>query len=584
MSLQHPEFDRFKRANAEARHQDALRSLDALLAEHPQSMALHWHRAHVLIRLERIAEARTAVEEVLRRRPDYVPALIKRVELDVADDGGEDDATLGDAERERRQRLIEAEEVARARRHQQWLREALRIDPDAVGAMCLLASLLQRQIDADPQAPAVLQEAQRLLARAIELAPDRIDLREQRGNDLRLRAMQVPEQGDVTADGDTIIVTFAGMRYARGLLERALADFQHCVDRGGELRHGTRVASLLHDLGRFDEALGAYDQVLAKLPVADPRREFIVDMRARSENKGAGERDQMARLLESAVAEMGPDRNQSDDMAAQALLSAANAVRGGKSLGAALEQRLSDDPEMLMANNIAIQILNVANEPAPELIAADPASFPGFQRRFNQRQHQALLQLGLRAVGDAEAKGITRMLGQRVLIGFFADESGETGVATFTMKPRWPGIIGFLLMLLTGKWKAVEMIECVSQFDDGAHLSTQYESISAFQYAAPVHIEKLPRRASLTELVTRHSGRVAEHRRAHPGAQPMQAQDLAGMERRWIEGQQAKKAYRALIGYITDAELKALLGPHYNRFARKVRERVESLAEDLQHT
>jgi tetratricopeptide (TPR) repeat protein len=589
MSLQHPEFDRFKQAYADTRLDDALHSLNVLIELHPQSMALHWHRANVLEKLERYPEARTAVDEVLRRRADFVPALIKRVELDFdesGDDGDEDD--LPDDERERREHEASAREEARAQQHEAQLRAVLDMDGNAVDALRLLSGVLRRH-DRDSVAGQQSEvEADGLLDRAIALAPERIDLLEERANGARMRALLPYGQDDDASHADDrhdddpdLIVTFSGMRYSRRLLERALADFQACYRLRNETRHGLRVAGLLHDLQRFDEALQAYDAVLADMPADDPRRDYIIDMRARSENGGAGERDQMARLLESTLESGGRDRNLGEDAAAQAIMSAAAAVRGGKSVSAALGARISDDPDQMMANNIAMQIINVANEPNPELVAVDTAAFPGYQRKSNARCSAQLLKLGLRHVADAEAQGMTRMLGQRVLLSFFADDSGEMGVACFAMKPKWPGWLGFLLLLFSGKWKVVEMTECVSQFDDGAHISTQYVSPSPFEYAPPVYVEKLPRSASVTELVTRHSGRVAEYRRAHPDAEPLRALDLAGMEQRWIEGQQAKKAYRSAIGYITDTELRGLLGAHYDRFARKVREQIKVLAEDL---
>jgi tetratricopeptide (TPR) repeat protein len=583
MSLQHPEFDRFKLAYAESRLDDALHALDALLEQHPQSMALHWHRASVLEKLERFPEARAAVDEVLRRRGDFVPALIKRVELDFDESDDDDEDDLSDKERERREREASALAEQRARRHEAQLREVLRIDANAVDALRLLSELLRRHAHDSIEAVQAEAESDVLLERAIALAPERVDLLETRANRLRLRAMRsVDEDAPSASESDPdLIVTFAGMHYSRSTLERALADFQACYRISGEPRHGLRFAGLLHDLARFDEALAAYDQVLAAMPADDPRRAYIQEMRARSENNGAGEREQMARLLESSLSDQDGDRSLADDAAAQAILSAAAAVRGGKSVSSALEARISDDPDQMMANNIAMQILNVAHEPPPGLVAVDASTFPSYQRKYSARQKAQLLKLGLRHIADAEAKALTRTLGQRVLISFFADDSGEIGIACFALKPKWPGLLGFLVLLFSGKWKATEMTECVSQFDDGTHLSTQYASASPFQYAAPVYVEKLPRSASLTELVTRHSGRVAEYRRAQPEAQALRAFDLAGMEQRWIEGQQAKKAYRSSIGYVTDTELRGLLGAHYDRFARKVLAQIEVLAADL---
>ncbi len=585
MSMQHPEFERFKQAYAESRLDDALHSLNALIEQHPQSMALYWHRANVLEKLERYPEARAAVDEVLQRRADFVPAMIKRVELDFdeSEDDAEDDDDLPDHERERRAHEASARDEERAQHHETQLRAVLGIDANAMDALRLLSGLLRRHDRESSVAQQSEIEADALLDRAIALAPERVDLMEERANVLKMRAL-LPCGDDDDApevDDPDVSVTFSGMRYSRRLLERALADFEVCFRLSNQARHGLRVAGLLHDLQRFDEALLAYDAVLAGMPADDPRRDYIVDARARSENNGAGERDQMARLLEASVENGGRDRNLGEDVAAQAIMSAAAAVRGGKSVSAALGARISDDPDQMMANNIAMQILNVANEPIPELVAVDAAEFPGYQRKNNARRSAQLLKLGLRHIADAEAQGMTRMLGQRVLLSFFADDGGEMGVACFAMKPKWPGLLGFLLLLFSGKWKVVEMTECVSQFDDGAHISTQYTSPSPFEYAAPVYVEKLQRSASTTELIARHSGRVAEYRRAHPDAEPLHAVDLAGMEQRWIEGQQAKKAYRSSIGYITDGELRGLLGAHYDRFARKVREQIKVLAEDL---
>lgn len=583
MSLQHPEFDRFKQAYAESRLDTALQALDALLEQHPQSMALHWHRAKVLEKLQRFPEARAAVEEVLQRRRDFVPALIKRVELDFDESADDDDDHLSDKERERRDREAAELEEKRALRHEAQLREVLRIDASAVDALRLLSELLLRHEHDSSDAAQAEAESEALLERAIALAPERVDLLEARAHRLRLRAMRSIDEDAASAleDDSDLVVTFSGMRYSRSMLERALADFQSCYRISGDPRHGLRIAGLLHDLARFDAALAAYDHVLAAMPADDARRGYIQEMRARSENNGAGEREQMARLLESSVSDADGDRSLADDAAAQTILSAAAAVRGGKSVSSALEARISEDPDQMMANNIAMQILNVAHEPPPGLVAVNAAAFPSYQRKYSARQKALLLKLGLRHVADAEAKALTRTLGQRILISFFADDSGEIGVACFALKPKWPGLLGFLVLLFSGKWKATEMTECVSQFDDGTHLSTQYESPSPFQYDAPVDVEKLPLGVSLTELVTRHSGRVAEFRRSHADAQPLYALDLAGMEQRWIEGQQAKKAYRSSIGYVTDSELRGLLGVHYDRFARKVRAQIKVLAADL---
>jgi tetratricopeptide (TPR) repeat protein len=548
-----------------------------LISANPNAAALHWHRANCLEKLERFVDIASELDRVLALKPDYAPAIVKRVQfadVDINDLGDEDeDEDVSDAERARR----EAEQRARAldvsRRNEAELRRALAIDPNLVDGLFLLSNTLRYRDDGASH----LAEADALLDRAIELAPLRVDLIDARATIRRSAAMRYDDGPD---DADTI-KTFNGMRYSRSRLEAALADYDTAHALAGGYRYAVRKGMLLHDLGRYDEALASYDEALSAMTADDPKREFIVETRARSENNGAGEREQMAKLIESALLGDGKDRNLQDDVAAQAMLSAAQAIRAGKSVSEAIESRVSDDPDLMMATNIAQQILNVAHEPPPQLEAVDVAAYPGYQRQFVERAAKEAQTIGLRHVGDGEAKGLFLMLGQHVLLRFFADDSGEIGIAGFAMKPKWPGVIGFLFLLLTGKWRAQRMLECVTQFDDGTHLSTQFESPSPFEYHGHIQIERLPAKTPLRDLFARHVERVAAHKATHPQAVAMTADDLAGMDRRWREGQRVKRDYRASIGYVTDAELKRLLGAHHGRFGDKVKSQLAVLAEDL---
>lgn len=572
-----PAFVKFATAFKHGRYDEALVLIDRLLAAHADSPALHWHRANCLEKLERPDEIAAALDRLLALKPDYAPAIVKRVQYVAAEPGDFDDEDedehLPDAEREYR----EAEQRARAllvsSHAEAELRRALAIDPNLVDGLFLLSNTLRYRDDGIDRTA----EADVLLDRAIELAPLRVDLLGARASLRRSAAMRHDDDPD---DADTI-TTYNGLRYSRSRLEAALEDHDHAWALSGEYRHAVRKGMLLHDLGRYDDALTSFDDALAAMAPDDPTREFILETRARSENNGAGEREQTAALIEAALLGDGQDRNLQDDVAAQAMLGAAQAIRAGKSVSEAIESRVSDDPDLLMATSIAQQILNVAHEPPPQLEAVDAAGYPAYQRRFVDRTAKDAEAIGLRQVGDGEAKGLFLMLGQHVLLRFFADESGEIGVAAFALKPKWPGLVGFLFLLLTGKWRVHRMLECVTQFDDGTHLSTQYENPSVFEFGGNVQIERVARKTALRDLVARHCERVAEHKAAHPQAVAMTADDLDGMDRRWREGQRAKRNYRAAIGYVTDAELKRLLGMHHGRFGDKVKAQLALLAEDV---
>lgn len=579
---QHPRFESFKSAWQAADYAQALAHIDAVLAEHPHVASLHWYRANCLRKLERYPEALDAVNRVLALEPDHAPALVLQVQLD-----GADDAPAGEYDEDRQPTPAQFDALMRGaaerrQRHIAQLRRAMAIDPTLADACFVLAQALQYDDSVDllsggraiDETAFRHDEARTLFERAIALAPERAEFRRAAAELYRLRALQVP---DGTPD-DACVVAFNGMKYLRAELEAALREYEICARLDPDPRHFLRMGSILHDLHRFDEALASYDRALQLMPADAPQREHVLQMRARSENDGAGERDDMANLLESLIAQ--GDRNLADDNMATALLGAARAVRQGKNLQTAVAARMPESPDDFVAANIAEQILNVAYENPPELVAVDSAEYPAYQRKYVARQRKALEAAGMRHAADAEAAGMTRTLGQRVLLGLHADASGGTGVGVYALAPKWPGLIGFLRLFVTGKWKTQRMTECITYFDDGGYLITQYENISPFTYGDAIDIERLPRGTSVAALVARHAQRVDAYARAHPRARPVPATDLAAAEANWRRGQAIKRAYRRSIGYVSDAELRTMLGAHYDRFADKVRSKLLELAAD----
>ena len=572
MALQDPEFDKFKRAFKAENFEAALHSLRKLIANHPQSFSLHWHHARVLEKLERFSEARAALNKALELRNDFVPALIMQVQLDFHENENDTGDELEDDPAQKQQARFDAIE--------ERLYKILSIDPNAVDALHMLSGLL-RGHEGDMH----LKKADQLLNRAITLAPERVDLLEDRGNSFLARTLDHESDNTHQKFNETLVTTFSGMKYSRDTLEQALADFQQCYDLSHQHRYGLRVGSILHDLGRFSEALATYDNVLAHVPEDDPYRSLIIERRARSENNAGAEREQVEQLLNAATTNEVKDRSIDNNNIAHETLSAPSSAPIEKPVSDTLDAPLTNDPDDIMATSLAAQILNVANEPHPKLVAADPKDFPAYQQKFITRCKNELTQSGLHHVCDAEAQGMQLMLGQPVLLSFFADEFGETGVVCFSMRPKKPGLISTLLLLFTGKWKTLaatrktnRMVECVSQFTNGDHLGTQYESASPFEYGPPIYIEKLPANASATEVVALHLQRLEEYKAEYPIAKAMRALDLGDIEERWIRGQDVKHNYRVQIGYITDSELQKLLDTQYDKFAEKVREKIKFLA------
>ncbi|MBC3806662.1 hypothetical protein H8K52_04795 [Undibacterium seohonense] len=596
--MQHPDFDEFKRSYRAGEYAQALSFIDRLMSSFPQSAALFWHRVNCLEKLERYAEVPPALDGVLQRMPDYAAALMKRVDytdwyLDQqAPLHGDDEDDLGD---ESVSTAVANARTARAaaqlnleHRNIADLRKLLN-RTDASGAAegktalsnseiaqanFLLANVLRNRESGDV-GQHELEEARDLLNKAITLCPAQIDYRLARADDAR-RLAWVDVQDDVARlDTDSALVrTYSGIYFKRAELEAAVVDYRYCWEQAKVPGHAMKLATILHDLGRYDEALQVYDQVLTQMPIDAPHREYFIEKRKLSENSGAGEREHMAQLLLNSLDDDGKDRSLHDSMAAQAMVGAAEAIRHGASVSDALAAHISDDPDTMQAMNIARQILSVAHEAKPELVAVDASDYPRYQQKHCQRAEKAAQAIGLIKIADAEAMGLFTMLGQHVMLRFFRDDSGELGLASFTMKPKWPGLIGFLLMFLSGKWKQHRMIECVTTFDDGGMITTQPHSISPFEYGGKIIQNKLPAKASLADLVTAHRGSVASYLQQNPSVKSVRVTDLAGVEARWIAGQEAKAAYRESINYVSDAELQIMLGSHYERFADKVREQL----------
>jgi tetratricopeptide (TPR) repeat protein len=492
---------------------------------------------------------------------------VRQVQLEAVGEEAEDDEPTP-AQAAARER----EDAARRQRQEAQLRRAIAIDPSLADAYFGLSLLLRFSADGEPAGRG--SEADTLLDRAVALAPDNLDFRAARADVHRMHAMQ----GAESVPEDERVVTYSGMAYVRAELELALDDFEQCARLDGSYRYLLRAGQILHDLGRYDEALARYDEALRRMPADSPHRQHVTEMRARSENNGAGERDEMAKLLEGLIGQ--GDRNLADDNVATMLMGAARAVRGGKSVGDALAARMSESPEDFMAANIAEQILNVAFEAPPQLVEVDAATFPAYQRRYAAKQRKALEAAGMRHVAYAEAAGMTPTLGQRVLLGLYTDTKGDAGVATFAMRPKWPGLVGFLVLFLKGKWKTHTQTECVTLFDDEAYFTTQYENISPFGYGGTIDIERLPRATRVDALAARHRERIAAYRAAHPHARPFATGTLADADANWRRGQAIKRAYRRSIGYATDAELRGMLGAHYDRLGEKVRAKLDELSVD----
>lgn len=586
--MQHPAFDEFKRAFNAKQYDQALTQLEQLLHEFPNSAALRWHRANCLEKLERYIDLPDALEIVIQKLPEHIPARLMRVEysdwymekelplLEGEEEVDEDNlpAAVQEVREHRAQKQIELDA-----RNEADLRLILAQEPAHAHASFLLSNHLRQTIDDESsslQQEVRAREAAQLLDQAIAAAPKQADYYLARAGNARANAFATINEEDASAEvPENLVRTYSGIHYYKDRLQAAATDYRTAWGLSQQPGHALKLATTLHDLGQFDEALAVYDDALAKMPEDAPLRAYFIERRVMSENNGAGEREHFANILLNSLEDNGKDRNLSDNFAAQAIMGAADAIRRGASVSDALANNISEDPDTMRAMNLARQLLNLVKEPHPELAEVGAKDYPAYQRQYANQTEKAALKAGMHKICDAEAMGMFKMLGQHVLLRFYRDESGEIGMASFKMKHKWPGLVAVMILFVMGKWKAHAMVECVTTFDDGTLISTQPESISPFSYGDRVILRKLPKNVSVAELINVHQEAVADYKLQHPEAKARIVNDLAGIEARWIEGQQIKAAYRKSIGYVSDEELHKMLGAQYDNLAEKIRKQLQ---------
>lgn len=537
-------LERFAQSFRSGDADSALALIDELVADYPDQAPLHWHRARVLRSLERDDDALAAVKRVIELKPDYAPAWLLRAELGAVDASGN---------------YPESD-----------LRRALALDPGLARAHLLLARLLGDGERRD--------EAQAELARALELDPGQAQAWALRG-DWRRRAAMLGFGDDAPPAADELR-TFSGQRLSRSALEAARADYEKSLALKDDRRVRLHLAEVLHDLGEHDSALAAFDAVLAVTPTDDPAFAAIVDLRARSLDGGRGEREQMARVLEQALADVDADQRATlgHDLAASMIRSAASGVRGGMSLERAMAQFVCEHPDDMLAVDIAWKIYALAHEPEPDYVRSDAASYPKFMREYAERVSAALGAQGFRVVGDFEPAHLAEMLGKPTLVRIYAAADGITCAASYRAEPKWPGWIAFLLLKLTGKWQRPAVVELETAFDDGGFLITNNAgTTSPFAYRGRVDLSALAADTAPAVVHARHRERIERYRREHPHATAERVDTRERIMAMQARISAAKGEFRRSIGYIEENELRQLLGAHYERFAARVRSKLQQI-------
>lgn len=536
----------FARRFAAGEHEAALAIIDALLAAHPNEGPMHWQRARTLERLQRFGEARLAVKRVLELRANFAPAWVMRAEL------GEEEGEY-DPEPD--------------------LRRAISLDPKNARARYLLGVVLYARDNSNEEARAQMDQA-------VELDPKLHEAFAARAGWNRIEAWT--DQAPADADEREVVVTFTGLHFKRLHLEDSLADYDRAIAIEPEPSYRFARADLLHTLKRFDAALAELDRLLAELPEGHSLRPLAEEARRKSENQGAGEREQVASMMVAALEQSGQDKGTvAYDQAAAMIRSAADGMRAGKSMPRAIEEFVPDSPEEMAAVSIAWQIRQMAQETEPNYVPIDPKEYPSHQRGFAAATEKKLSKLGFRKLGDYDPVHLSATLAKKQMISIYVREDGHVTAAAFSIRPKWPGFLGWLVMLVKGQYRAANIVELETAFSDGTVLSTNNAGgINPYGQGPHFLQEKLAPGTQPAALLERHEGRVKLHAASHPRHSIQEVRSLEEVSAQQARQVVAKNAYRRSIGFVSEDELRAMMGEQYDQFAPKVREKLKLMADE----
>jgi cell wall assembly regulator SMI1 len=348
----------------------------------------------------------------------------------------------------------------------------------------------------------------------------------------------------------------AGQQATAKALEIAIADHDKALAL--EDRHDWRVArlELLMQAERWEEAEAGAAAMVAALaddPAAtDDRREQAQELLEQAQARGEGANEDMLGSLDEMLAGFAEMLDGKESKALGELRELREAFAGIMDKEAAERAVLEADPDSTArrAREVAESILKLHADTPERFAPFDAATLDGKARRWYDGARDALLALGFEGATDVEPLRNTEMSGKRVLLRVLFSADRRTCAALYRIQ---------------GPFMAVEVVECESVLEDGRILMTNNTGTSN-PFAQPENIQPLalPLGMKPGDVLKAHLDRLAGQAvRAIPDMDAV----LALQERQRVIKREAARAR----GWVSDAELRSMLGGSYRELAPAVR-------------
>jgi tetratricopeptide (TPR) repeat protein len=395
-------------------------------------------------------------------------------------------------------------------------------------------------------------------------------------NDLLIERASIYESISYTPKPDEEQVKdFFGKSYAVIPLKQAIQDLTDAIDPAAVNWHlSLKRARVYKQLQDFDSAISDYDDALNALDEdAESYRDFIQEQRDACRDGGRSEHKKFANLMREGMVDINDagELSQDDHIANNLLDAMATQLTDGNDIMSVLDS-IDDDPDQLTAITIAQDILNNAREPCADFTATDKSLYDKSAQKFCAKVENKISDYGFQSQGDFEAKGLSQQLGKRILLRIFISDDKYISAAAFEIKPLKPSFLSWILLVLQGKWKTARILELQSETIYGGFIITNNTGeLNPFSAGDSIDMLNLPLNTSLKDIVTAHKKRLLEANLEDIKLIPDIDELFASQERL----RHAKNAYRANIGFVTDDELKQLLGNQYDKYADHIRKYLE---------
>lgn len=402
------------------------------------------------------------------------------------------------------------------------LRRILMLEPDRARAMYWLADALLLKEDGSER------EAMELLNKSIELSPDLLKARIRRADFLLGTAQEIDDDGEAIVDAK-------GQHSDKRKLEAALQDFQFVLRYMRNERAAMRAANVLIRLDRKKEAAELFDQMLEKIDSSDPKRDALEGLRQQAKSGNGAHKAQKKTGKSGKVAKPG-----------------------GKSQAG----------EHAVAHQVAMQLYQVAFEPSPGLRKIDTKTLPAFQRKFAEQCARTLQPLGFKFLADAEATHLSERDGKPYLVRIFIHPTLGVFLAHAAKPPLAQRLRGQVDTCLEG----------LVMLSNDLFVGTRLCSSEAINFDGKAYrLEVLPPATPILDMVKRHHKRLNAVWKEFPGVHMTVPQDLTDLEELWVRRNSAKKANRRDVEYVTEEELRTLLGPRHDHLQSRVDDMLQRL-------